>query len=208
MLRDGAPGCGTCCVGEQQRCVEPVDRETGKVLGGLTVGGVVVAADATRAAEDRLVGPPEPAEHVEDRQANRRSDAVQHPQEGDAEEGDEGEDEVGAALAPQPSQSGDVREGQRCGDDDCCERGLRKIAEQSGAAMSRATTAAAPTRPVTWVREPLWNATAVRDPLALTGNPWKHPAAILAAPTPIISRFPSIPPRSCRRTRTRSRWCR
>ena len=97
-----------------------------------TVGGVVVAADATRAAEDRLVGPPEPAEHVEDRQAHGRSDAVQHPQEGDAEEGDEGEDEVGAALAPKPTQSGDVGEGQRCGDDDCCERGLRKVAEQSG----------------------------------------------------------------------------
>ena len=78
------------------------------------------------------MGPPEPAEHVEDRQANGHSDAVQHPQEGDAEEGDEGEDEVGPALAPQPSESGDVREGQRCGDDDCCERGLRKVAEQSG----------------------------------------------------------------------------
>ena len=50
---------------------------------------------------------------------------------------------------------------------------------------------AAPTTPVTCVRAPLWNATAVRDPLVLTGNPWKNPAAMLAAPTPIISRSPS-----------------
>ena len=51
--------------------------------------------------------------------------------------------------------------------------------------------AAAPTRPVSWVLAPFWAATAVRDPLVLTGNPWKKPAAIFAAPTPIISRSPS-----------------
>jgi hypothetical protein len=30
----------------------------------------------------------------------------------------------------------------------------------------------------------------VREPLVLTGNPWKNPAAMLAAPMPIISRSP------------------
>ena len=31
----------------------------------------------------------------------------------------------------------------------------------------------------------------MRDPLVLTGNPWKNPAATLAAPIPIISPLPS-----------------
>jgi len=49
---------------------------------------------------------------------------------------------------------------------------------------------AAPTRPVTCERAPAVSATAVRDPLVLTGNPWKKPAAMLAAPMPIISWLP------------------
>ena len=52
--------------------------------------------------------------------------------------------------------------------------------------------AKAPTRPVTWVFAPACSATAVRDPLVLTGNPWKRPAARFAAPMPIISFSPSI----------------
>ena len=51
--------------------------------------------------------------------------------------------------------------------------------------------AAAPTRPVTWVLAPACSATAVREPLVLTGNPWKRPAATFAAPIPIISPLPS-----------------
>ena len=53
------------------------------------------------------------------------------------------------------------------------------------------TIAAAPTRPVSWVLAPACSATAVREPLVLTGKPWKSPAAMLAAPMPIISRLPS-----------------
>ena len=45
---------------------------------------------------------------------------------------------------------------------------------------------------MTWVFPPFWAATAVREPLVLTGNPWNRPAAMLAAPMPIISRSPSI----------------
>ena len=51
---------------------------------------------------------------------------------------------------------------------------------------------AAPTRPVTWLFAPTCSATAVRDPLVLTGKPWNRPAAMFAAPIPIISRLPSI----------------
>ena len=49
---------------------------------------------------------------------------------------------------------------------------------------------AAPTSPVTCERDPAWSATAVRDPLVLTGKPWKSPAAMLAAPMPTISWLP------------------
>ena len=53
------------------------------------------------------------------------------------------------------------------------------------------TMSAAPTRPVSWLRAPARSATAVRDPLVLTGKPWKSPAARFAAPMPIISWLPS-----------------
>ena len=59
------------------------------------------------------------------------------------------------------------------------------------AAKSTTRTAAAPTTPVSCVRAPVDSATAVRDAEALTGNPWTSPAAILAAPTAVISWFMS-----------------
>ena len=49
---------------------------------------------------------------------------------------------------------------------------------------------AAPTTPVTCEREPACSATAVREPLVLTGKPWNSPAAMLAAPMPTISWSP------------------
>ena len=48
---------------------------------------------------------------------------------------------------------------------------------------------AAPTRPVSWVFAPARSATAVRDPLVLTGKPVNSPAAMLAVPIPTISWF-------------------
>ncbi len=51
---------------------------------------------------------------------------------------------------------------------------------------------AAPTTPVSWVFAPDRSATAVRDPLVLTGKPWKRPAARFATPMPIISPLPLI----------------
>ena len=53
------------------------------------------------------------------------------------------------------------------------------------------TISAAPTTPVSWLFAPARSATAVREPLVLTGKPWKSPAARLAAPIPIISWLPS-----------------
>ena len=58
------------------------------------------------------------------------------------------------------------------------------------AKTSTTVMTAAPTTPVTCEREPACSATAVRDPLVLTGKPWKKPAAMFAAPMPIISWSP------------------
>ncbi len=55
--------------------------------------------------------------------------------------------------------------------------------------MTRTRTAA--TIPVSWVFAPDWTATAVREPLVLTGNPLNRPAARLAEPIPASSWFES-----------------
>ena len=54
---------------------------------------------------------------------------------------------------------------------------------------SSSTTTPAPTMPVSWLLAPDCSATAVRELLAETANPWKKPAAMLAEPMPIISWF-------------------
>ena len=51
---------------------------------------------------------------------------------------------------------------------------------------------AAPVTPVNCVLAPDRSATAVREPLVLTGNPWNKPAARFATPMPSISPLPSI----------------
>ena len=60
-----------------------------------------------------------------------------------------------------------------------------------GTTRSIASTSPAATRPVSWVLAPDWAATAVREPLVLTGNPEKKPAARLAEPIPASSWLPS-----------------
>ena len=49
----------------------------------------------------------------------------------------------------------------------------------------------APTTPVSWLLAPACSATAVRDALVDTANPWKRPAVMLAAPIATISWFGS-----------------
>jgi hypothetical protein len=43
--------------------------------------------------------------------------------------------------------------------------------------------------PTSWLFPPLERETAVRDALALAGNPWNKLAAMFAAPSPMISSF-------------------
>ena len=67
-----------------------------------------------------------------------------------------------------------------------------RLRSSPGTSTSIRTIAAAPTSPVSCVFAPACSATAVREPLVLTGKPWKKPAPRFAAPMPIISLLPSI----------------
>ena len=69
--------------------------------------------------------------------------------------------------------------------------GCGRSPSRPGTSTSISTIAPAPTSPVSCVLAPECSATAVRDPLVLTGKPWKNEAAMLAAPMPIISPLPS-----------------
>ena len=66
----------------------------------------------------------------------------------------------------------------------------------------------APTRPVTCVFAPACSATAVRDPLVLTGKPWKRPAPRLQRRSRPSPGCRPPPHQICRRMPTTSRWCR
>ena len=60
-----------------------------------------------------------------------------------------------------------------------------------GTNRSISSTSAAATSPVSCVLAPDWKATAVREPLVLTGKPENRPAARLAEPMPASSWLPS-----------------
>ena len=60
-----------------------------------------------------------------------------------------------------------------------------------GASRMKAISSAAPTTPVSCVREPACSATGVRDDEADTGNPPRKPPAMFARPMPAISWLPS-----------------
>ena len=70
--------------------------------------------------------------------------------------------------------------------------GWGRLRSRPGTSSSIRVIAPAPTSPVTWVLAPACSATAVREPLVLTGKSLEEARrAMLAAPIPIISRFPS-----------------
>ena len=114
------------------------------------------------------------------------------PSRATAEERRDRQRELGLALLPQPHGAGHVGERDGGGDHDRGQRGLGQVPEQPGQDDDRQRRSARRRRaPVSWLRAPARSATAVRDPLVLTGKPWKSPAARFAAPIPIISWLPS-----------------
>ena len=120
-------------------------------------------------------------------------DAGQHAEEGDPEErghGQAGTRDVRCRRSRRsPRMSARDSDGR---DDHGGERRLGQVAQQPR--RDQQEDQRSPLRPPgrsAGVLAPFCSATAVRDPLVLTGNPWKKPAAMFAAPTPIISRLPS-----------------
>ena len=91
----------------------------------------MVALQPVHPPEHGVVGPPGPAEDVEDGQADRDRDPGQHAEQGDAEERRDRQQELGLALPPQPHRAGDVGQGQRRGDHHGGQGGLGQVPEQA-----------------------------------------------------------------------------
>ena len=71
-----------------------------------------------------------------------------------------------------------------------------------GTSRMKAMMTAAPTTPVSCVRDPACSATGVRDDDAETGNPPSRPPAMFASPMPAISWLPStVSPRRAAKVR-------
>ncbi len=156
----------------------------------------MVARHVRGLPEDRRVRAPDTLEDVEDGQDHRDDDALEDADERDPEEAQDREDELGLPDPPEPAQLGEVEEADRRGDDDGREDRLGIDWTSPGTKTSIARTSAAATIPASCVFAPDWTATAVRDPLELTGKPEKNPTATFAEPMPASSWFviTSYPP--------------
>ena len=128
--------------------------------------------------------------HVEDGQAHRDEDAGQYAEKATPSSAITDSLELHSSLPPQSTRSGDIGQGQRCGDHDGTQCGLWHVLHCRGGEDQHQGDHGRADDTVTWDREPACSATAVRDPLVLTGKPWKKPAAMFAAPMPIISWLP------------------
>ena len=177
---------------KNRRCVEPEDHTPGQPFGVRVAAHVVVAGHARDPAEDGLVGPPGAAEHVADRQRDRHRDAGQHAEHDDADEGGDRQRELGPAQRGRAARVPGMSASEIDAAITTAARvGCGRFRSRPGASSRIRVIAAAPTSPVTWVLAPACSATAVREPLVLTGKPWNSPPPMLAAPIPIISRSPS-----------------
>ena len=108
-------------VGEEQGRVVSVDHEPGHLHRLGVVVDVVHAGDAGDVAEDAVVGLDDPAQQVEHRQRDRRTDAAQHAEGQDRDRGPDGQDELAAAEDGEPPELGDVDEADRGVHDDTAE---------------------------------------------------------------------------------------
>ena len=110
------------------------------------------------------------------------------PKQDDADGGHEGKRQRALAHPGVAGQDGEVHQGERGDDHHGRQRRLRKVGEQRvEEQQEQRRREPRPTRPVTWLLAPDCSATAVREPLVEIAKPWKRPAAMFAAPIPIIS---------------------
>ena len=151
---------------------------------------VMMARQSGYASECRVVRPPCTTENIENRQRHRDRDSLKDAEQSHTQKGRDREQELDAPLAPEPYGPRDVSQRKRRRDNDSGECRLGRFFRSPGTNTSISTITAAPTTPVSCVLAPACSATAVRDPLVLTGNPWKKPAATFAAPIPTISPLP------------------
>src|SRR4029077_19868126 len=93
-------------VGEEQRAVEPVDHQAGKLPRLWVAVYVVVALEARHPAQFGVVRPPGPPEDIEDRQPYGDGDPGQHAKQDDATERRDRQQAFGLALTPQPHRAG------------------------------------------------------------------------------------------------------
>ena len=119
-------------VGEDQGRVETEDDQPGQQLGVRVHLGVVQATEPLDPAELGLVGPPDPAEDVEDGQRDGEQDAGQHPEQRHPEQRRDGQPELRAPLLPEPAHRGDVGQRERGRDDDRAQGRLRHVLHGAG----------------------------------------------------------------------------
>ena len=119
-------------VREEHRRVEAEDRASGQPLRHRVAADVVIARDPGTRPRIGLVRPPRPAEHVADRERHRDSDAGQHAEQHDAEEGGHRQQELGPPQPVEPHGPLDVGQRQRRGDHHRGQRRLRQVAQQPG----------------------------------------------------------------------------
>ena len=160
--------------------------------GALRAPGYVVdavpAVDAVDRAEHLAVRPPVAAEEQQDRQHDRDDDALRARRGGSTPA--LATSETATALrrtcqvaAQDPRSISESAATMTTAASAVCGRSASSELRNS----SRTTTSPAPTTPVSWLFAPDCSATAVREPLVETAKPWKNPAAMFAAPMPIIS---------------------
>ena len=162
-----------------------------QVLGVGIAAHVVVAGHTRDPAEHRLVRPPRSPEHVDDRQGRRRSRCRGARRAGRHRGTRPSPAELGAACRQSRTVAGMSASDSDAAMTTAASVGWGRLRSRPGTNSSIRVIASAPTSPVSWVLAPACSATAVREPLVLTGKPWKSPAAMLAAPMPIISWSPS-----------------
>ena len=171
--------------------VEAEDHEARQLLGVGMEAAVVVAGHPGNAAQRGLVRPPGPPEDVEDRERDRdaRCPAARRAGPRRANAASESMNSVRRWCHSRtvPGTSASDRDAAMT---TAASVACGRLRSTPGTSTSMTTIVAAPTTPVTWVLAPACSATAVREPLVLTGKPWKNEAATFAAPIPIISPSP------------------
>ena len=92
------------CVGEEQRRIEPKEHEARRKHGVGVAGEVVVSLAIDNAPKNCAVRPPRSTEEIDDREGDSNTEAAHRTEPGNANGGDEREDEFDTADLCEPSE--------------------------------------------------------------------------------------------------------